>query len=425
MPRPGPSSHAERHEAWTARNGASGPWGPGPWGYAPGSGAWGDGPPQWRPPPAVTLWLPVVLAFLAQVPAAIWFSRTSELPPGEAALVIGLALVGPLALIGARRFPGPVVAIVALAAALDVLFADHPGPPYLALAFAVIGAIVRGARIWAWASVGAYWIATVTVVLVTGRVDWTPIRVALTTLGLLLVLAIGEGIAARRRRFAEYRQRASQRRQTAEQAERVRIGRELHDVIAHSLSQINVQAGVGLHLMDTQPEKAREALANIKETSKTSLDEVRSVLGLLRSSDVDGSGEVPLVPQPDLDRLKLLATGTGSIRVELDDRLEHRDIPMPVQSAVFRIVQESITNTVRHAEGAALVTVVLEREGDAVRVRIDDDGTGSRDSSDDGRGLLGMHERAELLGGTLEAGPRAGAGFRVDALLPLSVGGRP
>jgi signal transduction histidine kinase len=382
-----------------------------------------------------------VLSFLVQVPAAIWSARISGATPSEAALIIGLALAGPLALIGARRFPGPVVAVVALAASLDLMLADHGGPPYLALAFAVIGAIVRGARLWAWISVGAYWVVTVTVVLVTGRDDWTPLRVALTTVGMLLVLGIGESIASRRRRWDEIRQRTTQRRQTAEQAERVRIARELHDVIAHSLSQINVQAGVGLHLMDTQPEKAREALANIKETSKTSLDEVRSVLGLLRAGDGtadaggggdggDGAGEAPLVPQPDLDRLRLLTTGTGSLRVELDDRLDHSDIPMPVQAAVFRIVQEAITNTVRHAEGATRVTVELELErgpegsGDAVRVRIDDDGTGSRDASADGRGLLGMRERAELLGGTLEAEPVAGAGFRVDARLPLAARAR-
>ena len=198
----------------------------------------------------------------------------------------------------------------------------------------------------------------------------------------------------------------------------MRIARELHDVIAHSLSQINVQAGVGLHLMDSQPEQARVALANIKETSKTSLDEVRSVLGMLRADDGD-SAELPLVPQPDLERLRILATGTGALTVAIDDRLDHAAIPQAVQSAIFRIVQESITNTVRHAEGATRVDVVLEPDGDGVRVEVRDDGVGSRESSADGKGLLGMHERAELLGGTLEAGPADGDGFRVLARLPL------
>ena len=226
-----------------------------------------------------------------------------------------------------------------------------------------MSAIVRGARLWAWISVG--------VVLDRGSHDRatarpeqsTPFRIVGTTLGLLLAFGIGEGIRTRRDRIAEYRRRATQRRQTAEQAERVRIARELHDVIAHSLSQINVQAGVGLHLMDTQPEQARVALANIKETSKTSLDEVRSVLGMLRADDGD-SVEPLLVPQPDLDRLRILATGTGALTVAIDDRLDHAAIPQAVQSAVFRIVQESITNTVRHAEGATRVDVVLELDGE-------------------------------------------------------------
>jgi signal transduction histidine kinase len=333
-------------------------------------------------------------------------------------LSILLALVGPLALIGARRWPGPVVAVTALAASADLILDEHGGPPYLALAFGILSAVVRGARLWAWISVGVCWVAAITIALLIGQQPWTPWRIAGTTLGLLLVFGIGEGIRTRRERVAEFRRRVTQRRQTAEQAERVRIARELHDVIAHSLSQINVQAGVGLHLMDTQPEQARAALANIKETSKTSLDEVRSVLGMLRADDGDGL-EPMLVPQPDLDRLRLLATGTGALEVAIDDQLDHSSIPQGVQSAVFRIVQESITNTVRHAEAATRVDVTLETDGDAVRVEVRDDGTGSRESSADGKGLLGMRERAELLGGTLEAGAPEGGGFRVVAVLPL------
>ena len=417
MPRPGPHSHEEWQAAWAERHpdtayGAG--WGGPPWGGPP----WGGGPPAWRLPPAITLWVPVVLSFLVQVPAAIWIARSTQAEPPEAVLSILLALVGPLALIGARRWPGPVVAVTALAASADLILDEHGGPPYLALAFGILSAVVRGARLWAWISVGVCWVAAITIALLIGQQPWTPWRIAGTTLGLLLVFGIGEGIRTRRERVAEFRRRVTQRRQTAEQAERVRIARELHDVIAHSLSQINVQAGVGLHLMDTQPEQARAALANIKETSKTSLDEVRSVLGMLRADDGDGL-EPMLVPQPDLDRLRLLATGTGALEVAIDDQLDHSSIPQGVQSAVFRIVQESITNTVRHAEGATRVDVTLETDGDAVRVEVRDDGTGSRESSADGKGLLGMRERAELLGGTLEAGAVEGGGFRVVAELPL------
>jgi len=411
MSRPGPRSHEEWQAAWAARH-AGDPYGPG-WGGPP----WG-GPPAWRLPRAVTLWVPVIISFLVQVPAAIWIARTLQLAPADAALGILLALVGPLALIGARRWPGPVVAVTALAASADLVLNGHGGPPYIALAFAIGSAVVRGARLWAWISVGVCWVAAITIALLIGQEPWTPWRVVVTTLGILIVFGIGEGIRTQRERVAEFRRRASQRRQTAEQAERVRIARELHDVIAHSLSQINVQAGVGLHLMDSQPEQARAALANIKETSKTSLDEVRSVLGMLRADDGD-SDEPLLLPQPDLDRLRILATGTGALTVAIDDRLDHSAIPQGVQSAVFRIVQESITNTVRHAEGATRVDVALELDGDAVRVEVQDDGVGSRESSADGKGLLGMRERAELLGGTLEAGPAEGGGFRVLARLPL------
>jgi hypothetical protein len=126
------------------------------------------------------------------------------------------------------------------------------------------------------------------------------------------------------------------------QAERVRIARELHDVLAHSLSQINVQAGVGLHLMDKQPEKAAAALASIKETSKTALDEVRSVLGVLRAEG-GADPSAPLVPEPDLARLAGLAASVTSqgIDVSLDNRFGA--VPQAVQLAVYRIVQESLT----------------------------------------------------------------------------------
>jgi signal transduction histidine kinase len=214
--------------------------------------------------------------------------------------------------------------------------------------------------------------------------------------------------------MTEFRRLASERRVSVAQAERVRIARELHDVLAHSLSQINVQAGVGLHLMDRQPDKARDAQASIKETSKSALDEVRSVLGMLRA---EGAAiDAPLVPEPDLDRLPALVEGSG-LTVELDDRLAHAEVPGQVQLALYRIVQESLTNVSRHATGVTKVVASLAREDDQYVVSVRDDGRGETASESGGRGLLGMRERAELLGGHLTAGP-SGDGFEVRGVIP-------
>jgi signal transduction histidine kinase len=393
------------------------------WAQRHGQGWWGvEGPPEWRMPRWATLWLPVLVSFALQVPAAIIVSRVAGLGPRDSALSILIALVGPLALIAARRFPGPVVAFTAVAASLDLFVNENGGPPYVALAFAILSAVVRGQRIWAWISIGACWIGTITIAGIMGRAEWTPFRIAGTTLGILIVFGIGEGLRSRRERASEYRRLASERRQSTVQAERVRIARELHDVLAHSLSQINVQAGVGLHLMDKQPEKAKEALASIKETSKTALDEVRSVLGMLRA---EGSPvDAPLVPEPDLDRLpSLISTAsTASVTVHLVDRLAHAEIPAQAQLAMYRIVQESLTNVARHASGAKRVDVELKRAGDSYRVLVRDDGRATAETASEagGRGLLGMRERAELLGGHLSAGPADGGGFVVSAEIPVA-----
>jgi signal transduction histidine kinase len=366
--------------------------------------------PKW-----VTLWVPVIASFVPQVLAAIWTLRVGDYAPRESLGILALAMVGPLALIAARRFPGPVVAVVSLAAALDLFVNPHGGPPYVALAFAIISAIVRGARVWAWVSVGVGWIAAVGAAVMLNREEFTPGRIAATTLGILIVFGIGEGIRGRREQAAEYWRLAGEREQSEVQAERVRIARELHDVLAHSLSQINVQAGVGLHLMDRQPDKAAEALASIKETSKAALDEVRSVLGALRS---DGNTDAPLVPEPGLDRLPALVAAIRGVDVTLDNRIG--DAPKSVQLALFRIAQESLTNVTRHAD-ATHATVRLWVEDGAYRIEVVDDGAGTSTSASEtgGRGLLGMRERAELLGGHLSAGPADGGGFRVSATIPM------
>ena len=391
----------------------------GPWDPELAAGRFSGRSPRW-----VRVWLPVIISFFVQVPAVLVQWRAEHRldaaagSPRELALALALALVGPIALIGARRSPGPVVAVVGIAASADLLLADNiDGPPYIAFAFAIGSAIVRGARIWAWISIGVTWLGSI-VLSTLFELGWQPWRIAGITIGILLVVGAAESVRNRGERLERYRATLATRRQTEVQAERVRIARELHDVLAHSLSQINVQAGVGLHLMDKQPEKAAAALASIKETSKTALDEVRSVLGVLRAEG-GADPSAPLVPEPDLARVAGLVASVGSqgIDVSLDNRLDA--VPQAVQLAIYRIVQESLTNVVRHA-GAASARVVLDEPDGAYRVTVTDDGGGvvAHSERSGGRGLLGMHERAELLGGTLDAGPLPGGGFRVTATIP-------
>jgi len=391
----------------------------GPWDPELAAGRFSGRSPRW-----VRVWLPVIISFFVQVPAVLVQWRAEHRldaaagSPRELALALALALVGPIALIGARRFPGPVVAVVGIAASADLLLADNiDGPPYIAFAFAIGSAIVRGARIWAWISIGVTWLGSI-VLSTLFELGWQPWRIAGITIGILLVVGAAESVRNRGERLERYRATLATRRQTEVQAERVRIARELHDVLAHSLSQINVQAGVGLHLMDKQPEKAAAALASIKETSKTALDEVRSVLGVLRAEG-GADPSAPLVPEPDLARVAGLVASVGSqgIDVSLDNRLDA--VPQAVPLAIYRIVQESLTNVVRHA-GAASARVVLDEPDGAYRVTVTDDGGGvvAHSERSGGRGLLGMHERAELLGGTLDAGPLPGGGFRVTATIP-------
>jgi signal transduction histidine kinase len=413
--------HAPQGEdAGHGPRGGHGPHGPSTWHgppgwhgeeHVPGRGA------DWHAPAWLTLWAPVLMAFLVQVPFAFWAARAAHLEPRDLAVTVLIAAIGPLALIGARRFPGPVMGIVAAAAALDLFVTPQGGPPYIALAFAIVSAIVRRARIWAWVSVAVGWVASLSVALAMGRDDWTPLRIAGTTLGILIVFGVGETIRGRRDQAAQFRRLAGERRQSVAQAERVRIARELHDVLAHSLSQINVQAGVGLHLMERQPEQAAAALASIKETSKTALDEVRAVLGVLRA-DEGGDPSAPLVPEPDLCRLPALVAAVPGVEVRLDDRLA--DVPQATQLAFYRIVQESLTNITRHAN-ARSATVRLWRAGGDYRLEVRDDGAGETAPSSEsgGRGLLGMRERAELLGGRLTAGPAEGGGFLASVTVPV------
>ena len=244
-------------------------------------------------------------------------------------------------------------------------------------------------------------VAVLLVPVLAFALDPTP-QIALRSLieCVLLVAGVGAGEFARSRaaRLAAVRAATEERRRAAEEQERVRIARELHDVLAHSLSSITVQAGVGLHLAETRPEAAVDALRSIHEVSRGALGDVRAALGALR-----GDESAPIRPEPDLDALPALVAGTVGVAVTLRDELQPRP-PQPVAHALYRIVQESLTNAVRHAPGAA-VAVVLRRDGTDATASIRDrrvDAAPARTAGTGGRGLLGMRERASLLGGAVE-----------------------
>lgn len=382
-----------------------------------------DGSPPWATRGA-RLIAPVVISFIVQVPASVWGALRLHhgAPGGQAVLHIVLAVAGALALLGARRFPGPVVALASAFAAVDVLTTPVFGPPYIALGFAIIGAVVRGAAVWAAASVATAWAVVLLVSSFSGR-DWRPPVVVAATIGLAVCFGIGTFARSRRARFAALRAESARQRQSVEERERVRIARELHDVLGHALSQINVQAGVGLHLFDRDPEQARAALANVKESSKRALDEVRGVLGVLRD------GETPLTPEAGLGELAGLVAGSagpGFVTV-LDDRLGGGLPDRATQLAAYRIVQEALTNVIRHSR-ARRADVMLERSSEGMLVvTVADDGRGliAESAVEDGhRGILGMQERAALLGGTVTVAGRAGGGVEVVAVLPWTTAQR-
>ena len=234
---------------------------------------------------------------------------------------------------------------------------------------------------------------------------------------LLVLITVAEVGRARRERAHEYaRTRAEEAKRRASE-ERLRIAQELHDVLAHNISLINVQAGVALHLMDQQPGQARTALSAIKQASNDALGELRSVLDILRQ----GNETSPLTPATGLSHLDDLVRKAKATGIEVSAHIEGdpRSLPAGTDLAAFRIVQEALTNVARHA-GPSRATVVISYGANLV-VEVEDDGRGvpGGTTAGSGNGIAGMRERAVALGGSLEAGPKPDGGFRVVARLPL------
>jgi signal transduction histidine kinase len=244
--------------------------------------------------------------------------------------------------------------------------------------------------------------------------------------------AFGAAVAARRQwRQSELRNRiqraeaheAETRRRV--DSERLRIARELHDVVAHSMAVINVQASAAAVLVDQDRTQAHEAIQAIRRASKEGLRELRSILEVLRQ--VDGDDPAVALPGGDAFRALVEATSGAGSPARLSLEVELDDLAPACVLAAYRIVQESLTNVVRHAPGS-VTEVRLRREGDLLVVVVADDGTGASGAAfadGSGSGLAGMRERATALGGTFSAGRREGGGFEVHAALPLTDEVRP
>jgi signal transduction histidine kinase len=240
----------------------------------------------------------------------------------------------------------------------------------------------------------------------------------------LCLLAIAGGDVVRSRKLSAERAVAALEQETLRRVgeERLRIGREIHDVVAHAMTAINVQAGVAAHLLERDPRQAYDALRNIKSTSGAALSDLRATLDVLR----DPSQAAPLGPPAGLDDIVELTGGlrAAGVNVEIDAEAA-ADVPAAVQSAGYRIVQEALTNIARHAEGASKARVKVRRVPGAVAIEVVDDGsvtpTHARPGAA-GNGVRGMRERAAVLGGTLEAGPAESGGWRVRARLPVDLG---
>jgi signal transduction histidine kinase len=332
-------------------------------------------------------------------------------------------------LVGRRRWPLPVYAATS-AATFTYAVLDYPGGPIWAgLIVGLVTLLVSGHRVVAYVSLPVGYVAFLWLATLINHEPTPSVPAAVgIAVWMLLLPAVTELVRNRRAYAQANRQRLLEQARSAREAarrqaseERLGIARELHDVLAHSLSLINVQAGVALELMDENPGQVRAALDAIKRTSKDALVDVQGVLAALRRPDE----AAPLTPAPtlrDLDDLVGQARTTGlAVDVAVADGA--LQLPAAVDAAAYRIVQEALTNVVRHAR-ASQVTIRLDTDGAELAVTVVDNGRGTPTGAVNGNqrrgeGITGMRERAAAMGGRLSAGPGPGGGFRVDARLPV------
>jgi signal transduction histidine kinase len=366
-------------------------------------------------------------------------------------LGFALLVVSGLVVAVRRRWPVPVFATAALASLVyyGLDFPDGPGWLGLFVALYTLAAYGDGRRSLVIAGVGIavlaigwLWLFAAVGIEPHAAIGWVFFRIGASVMS----AALGESVRSRRVIAAEAQERAERAERTREEeararvdAERLRIAREVHDTVAHAIAVINVQSGVTAHVLDKRPERARQALQAIEQTSSRALREMRAILGVLRD---DNDGRMPHPGLGQIDELTAKARDAG-LDVTLEATSPATPLPSAVGSAAYRILQESITNVIRHV-GPTRVRVALNPGIDVLEIRVTDEGrraapgddpadphlpvqpvqhptsNGTGSSAKPGRGIVGMRERCQLLGGELDAKPTLGGGFEVTARLPLA-----
>jgi signal transduction histidine kinase len=361
-------------------------------------------------------WLPV-----AVVPPVLVLDAALSSSGKPITLVSVLAaFVGCLPLVLRRRLSFPIMAPLLVAGIILVLWRLHPANTVVVIPMIALFELAlsgdRRRSLWMSLAVVPCVIVSVLPFATTSSLASIVVRNLV-----LCLLAIAAGDVLRSRRLSTQRMVAAREQETLRRVgeERLRIAREIHDLVAHAMTAINVQAGVAAHLLQRDPGQAYGALRNIKHTSGEALSDLRGTLDVLR----DPSQAAPMGPAAGLREIGELTGGLRSVGVAVSVEIEPvADVPASVQSAGYRIVQEALTNVARHA-GASSARVCVRRVPGAVSIEVADDGSATTprpNGVEVGNGLRGMRERAAALGGTLEAEPADSGGWRVRALLPVA-----
>ena len=380
-------------------------------------------PSQWQ---AIDIVAVVVVALWAVFDLRLRHGFRFEVPPLGPGVLCAAATL-PVAV--RRRWPLPVLAVVATAVAVLTALGRAQLDLDIMLAMAIYTVAATSRRPVAVAALVGTETVLITGLLAAAASTRGPVDTAHSVLTAGALWFVGDSVRERRRYLAEEtalrQQQETERGRLAVREERVRIARELHDVVAHTLSVVTFQAGVGRKIGANRPDQALTALRAVEVTGRGALEELRRILGLLRDDDGAGPSLAPAPGVGDLEELADTVRAAG-IPVTLAVTGEVAALPPAASLTVYRIVQEALTNVVKHAPGAT-ATARVQASRDGVLITVDNGrGTGGpgpempRPGGGARHGLVGMTERAAAFGGTLDAGPVAGGGFQVTAFLPLA-----